>query len=85
MSKHEDKQIGLSVLEMLQSYTSERIERALGELDLTEECIVLQLGCLEIHWVRRVTRSRRRWSRWVSLFGVIVAFIAAILQVWLTS
>jgi hypothetical protein len=85
MPVHGDKQ-ELSVLEKLQPYMSQRLERALEELELTEEYVVFRLGGLEIHRVRRATRSRRwRWSRWVSLFGVLAALLAGIIKVWLTS
>ena len=77
MPMHRGKQTDLSVLEKLQPYMSQKIERALEELDLTEECVVLRFWGFELHRVRRVTRSRRRrWGRWVSLFAILGTLIA---------
>ena len=86
MPTYGDKQPELSVLEKLQPYMSQSVERLLEEVDLIEERVVLQFWGFKLHKIRRVTRSRRRrWGRWVSLFAVLGTLIAGLIKIWFIS
>jgi hypothetical protein len=79
MSTHRDKQP-----KNLHAYMGQGLERALEELDLTEEYVALRFFGFELRRVRRITHSRRwRWSRWLSLFGVFAALAAGVIKLWL--
>jgi hypothetical protein len=81
MSTHRDKQP-----KNLHAYMGQGLERALEELDLTEEYVALRVFGFELRRVRRATHSRRRrWSRWLSLFGVLAALAAGVIKVWLIN
>jgi hypothetical protein len=80
MSTHRDKQP-----KHLHAYMGQGLERALEELDLTEEYVALRFFGFELRRVRRVTHSRRRWSRWLSLLGVLAALAADVIKVWLMN
>lgn len=83
MPTHRDKQTEKSVLEKLH-HMGQGVERALEELDLTEEYVALRFFGFELRRVRRVTHSRRRWwSRWLSLLGILGALTAGVIKVWL--
>jgi hypothetical protein len=86
MPTYGNKQAESSVLEQLQPYTSQRVERLLEQLDLTEDCVTLQFCGFKFHRTRRVTHSRRRrWGRWVSLFAVLGSLMVGIIKFWLMS
>jgi hypothetical protein len=81
MSTHKDKQP-----KTLPASMGQVLERAVDELDLTEEYVALRFWGFELRRVRRITHSRqRRWSRWLSLFGVLAALVVGIIKVWLTT
>lgn len=81
MSTHKDKQP-----KNPHAYMSQGLERALEEIDLTEEYVALRFFGFELRRVRRVAHSRRQqWSRWLSLLGVLAALTAGIIKVWLLN
>ena len=67
-------------------YRDEQVERLLENLALKEDHFILRFLGLEIHRTKLVTRSRRwRWTRRVSLLGLLAIIIVAIVKVWFRS
>ena len=67
-------------------YRDDQVERLLEKLALKEDRFVLRFLGLEIHRTKLVTRSRRRrWTRRVSLLGLLAIIIVAIVKAWFIS
>jgi hypothetical protein len=81
MSTHRGKQP-----KHLHAYLGQGLERAVEELDLTEEYVALRCFGFELRRVRRVTYSRRqRWTHWFSFLAVLATLAAGVIKVWLMN
>lgn len=72
------------VLDKLQPYMNQSLERALDKVDIIEERVLIRCLGFELYRTRRATHSyRRRWRRWVSLIGFLALLATSILKMWL--